>query len=40
MILLYPNQLKVVDNGNLMEVIVKQSYFKSHYLIKAVLTEK
>jgi ABC-type Fe3+/spermidine/putrescine transport system ATPase subunit len=39
-ILLYPHQLKVVDNG-LMEVIVKQSYFKgSHYLIKAVFDRK
>jgi ABC-type Fe3+/spermidine/putrescine transport system ATPase subunit len=39
-ILLYPHQLKVVDNG-LMEVIVKQSYFKgSHYLIKAVFERK
>jgi ABC-type proline/glycine betaine transport system ATPase subunit len=39
-ILLYPHQLKVVDNG-LMDVIVKQSYFKgSHYLIKAVFERK
>jgi ABC-type Fe3+/spermidine/putrescine transport system ATPase subunit len=39
-ILLYPHQLKVVDNG-LMGVIVKQSYFKgSHYLIKAVFDRK
>ncbi len=34
-VLLYPHQLKVVDNG-LMKAIVKQSYFKGgHYLIKA-----
>jgi ABC-type proline/glycine betaine transport system ATPase subunit len=40
MLLLYPHQLKVVDNG-LMDVIVKQSYFKgSHYLIKAVFDRK
>ncbi|MFQ3173727.1 MAG: ABC-type proline/glycine betaine transport system ATPase subunit [Flavobacterium sp.] len=40
MLLLYPHQLKVVDNG-LMDVIVKQSYFKgSHYLIKAVFERK
>ncbi|EIA10483.1 ABC transporter ATP-binding protein [Flavobacterium frigoris] len=39
-LLLYPHQLKVVDNG-LMEVVVKQSYFKgSHYLIKAVFDRK
>lgn len=39
-ILLYPHQLKVVDNG-LLKVIVKQSYFKgSHYLIKAVFDRK
>jgi ABC-type Fe3+/spermidine/putrescine transport system ATPase subunit len=39
-ILLYPHQLKVVDNG-LMDVIVRQSYFKgSHYLIKAVYERK
>jgi ABC-type proline/glycine betaine transport system ATPase subunit len=39
-VLLYPHQLKVVDNG-LMEVVVKQSYFKgSHYLIKAVFDRK
>jgi len=39
-VLLYPHQLKVVDNG-LMEAIVKQSYFKgSHYLIKAVFDRK
>jgi ABC-type Fe3+/spermidine/putrescine transport system ATPase subunit len=40
MLLLYPHQLKVVNNG-LMDVIVKQSYFKgSHYLIKAVFERK
>ncbi|RTY93374.1 ABC transporter ATP-binding protein [Flavobacterium sp. GT3R68] len=39
-ILLYPHQLKVVDNG-LLKVVVKQSYFKgSHYLIKAVFDRK
>lgn len=39
-LLLYPNQLKVVENGFL-KVIVKQSYFKgSHYLIKAVANRK
>ncbi|TDE04628.1 ABC transporter ATP-binding protein [Flavobacterium hiemivividum] len=39
-ILLYPHQLKVVDNGMLL-AIVKQSYFKgSHYLIKAVFARK
>lgn len=39
-ILVYPNQLKVVDNG-LLKVIVKQSYFRgSHYLIKAVFDKK
>lgn len=39
-ILLYPNQLKVVDNAMLL-AIVKQSYFKgSHYLIKAVFDRK
>lgn len=39
-VLLYPHQLKVVDNG-LMEAVVKQSYFKgSHYLIKAVFDRK
>ena len=36
MLLLYPHQLKITDNGAL-KVVVKQSYFKgSHYLIKAV----
>jgi ABC-type Fe3+/spermidine/putrescine transport system ATPase subunit len=35
-LLLYPHQLKITNNGAL-KVVVKQSYFKgSHYLIKAV----
>jgi ABC-type Fe3+/spermidine/putrescine transport system ATPase subunit len=35
-LLLYPHQLRMIDNGAL-KVVVKQSYFKgSHYLIKAV----
>lgn len=39
-ILLYPNQLRVVENG-LLKVVVKQSYFKgSHYLIKSVSDKK
>lgn len=39
-LLLYPHQLKVVDNGKL-KAIVKQSYFKgSHYLIKAAFERK
>ncbi|GIZ08562.1 ABC transporter ATP-binding protein [Flavobacterium sp. UMI-01] len=39
-VLLYPHQLKVVENG-LMQVVVKQSYFKgSYYLIKAVFNRK
>ncbi|WP_413999214.1 ABC transporter ATP-binding protein [Flavobacterium sp. W1B] len=39
-VLLYPHQLKLVDNG-LMKVVAKQSYFKgSHYLIKAVFDRK
>lgn len=39
-ILVYPNQLRVVENG-LLKVIVKQSYFKgSHYLVKSVLDKK
>ncbi|MEZ7497214.1 ABC transporter ATP-binding protein [Flavobacterium sp. Arc3] len=39
-LLLYPHQLTVVDNGMLLAV-VKQSYFKgSHYLIKAVFDRK
>jgi ABC-type Fe3+/spermidine/putrescine transport system ATPase subunit len=39
-ILIYPSQLKVVENGPL-KVTVKQSYFKgNHYLIKAVFDKK
>jgi ABC-type sulfate/molybdate transport systems ATPase subunit len=39
-LLLYPHQLKEVENG-MFKVIVKQSYFKgSHYLIKAVANGK
>jgi len=39
-ILLYPHQLKVVENG-LLKVTVKQSYFKgNHYLVKAVFDRK
>ncbi|CAM3609342.1 multiple sugar-binding ABC transporter, ATP-binding protein [Flavobacterium saliperosum S13] len=39
-LLLYPHQLKVVENG-LLRVTVKQSYFKgSHYLVKAVFDRK
>lgn len=39
-LLLYPHQLKVVDNG-MMQVVVKQCYFKgSHYLIKAAFERK
>jgi ABC-type Fe3+/spermidine/putrescine transport system ATPase subunit len=39
-ILLYPHQLKVVENG-ILKVTVKQSYFKgSHYLIKAIVDRK
>jgi ABC-type Fe3+/spermidine/putrescine transport system ATPase subunit len=39
-VLLYPNQLKVVDNG-MLSAVVKQSYFKGgHYLIKAVFDRK
>lgn len=39
-VLLYPHQLKVVENG-LMQVVVKQSYFKgSYYLIKAVFNRR
>ena len=39
-ILVYPHQLKVVDNGPL-KVFVKQSYFKgSRYLVKAVFDRK
>ena len=39
-LLLYPHQLKVVEEGK-MKVIVKQCYFKgSHYLIKAAFERK
>jgi ABC-type Fe3+/spermidine/putrescine transport system ATPase subunit len=39
-LLLYPHQLKVVDNG-IMKAVVKQSYFKgSHYLIKAAFERR
>ncbi|WP_418263816.1 ABC transporter ATP-binding protein [Flavobacterium faecale] len=39
-VLLYPHQLKLVENG-LMKVTVKQSFFKgSYYLIKAVFNRK
>jgi len=39
-LLLYPHQLKVVDEGK-MKAIVKQCYFKgSHYLIKAAFERK
>ena len=39
-VLLYPHQLKVAENG-LMNVLVKQSYFKGgYYLIKAVFDRK
>lgn len=39
-LLLYPHQLKVVDNG-MLKVIVKQSYYKgSHYLIKAAFEKR
>jgi ABC-type Fe3+/spermidine/putrescine transport system ATPase subunit len=39
-LLLYPYQLKVVDNG-MMHVVVKQCYFKgSHYLIKAAFERR
>ncbi|MNX68255.1 Sulfate/thiosulfate import ATP-binding protein CysA [compost metagenome] len=39
-ILVYPYQLKAVDNGPL-KVVVKQSYFKgSRYLVKAVFDRK
>jgi len=39
-ILLYPHQLKVVENG-LLKAVVKQSFFKgSRYLIKAVFDRK
>jgi ABC-type Fe3+/spermidine/putrescine transport system ATPase subunit len=40
LLLLYPHQLKVVDNG-MMRVLVKQCYFKgSHYLIKAAFERR
>jgi ABC-type Fe3+/spermidine/putrescine transport system ATPase subunit len=40
LLLLYPHQLKVVDNG-MMKAIVKDSYFKgSHYLIKAAFERR
>lgn len=40
LLLLYPHQLKVVDNG-MMKAVVKQSYFKgSHYLIKAAFERR
>lgn len=39
-ILLYPHQLKVVENG-ILRAVVKQSYFKgNHYLVKAVFDRK
>ena len=39
-LLLYPHQLKVADEGK-MKVIVKQCYFKgSHYLVKAAFERK
>ena len=39
-LLLYPHQLKVVDNG-MMQVVVKQCYFKgSHYLVKAAFEKR
>jgi ABC-type Fe3+/spermidine/putrescine transport system ATPase subunit len=39
-LLLYPHQLKVVEEGK-MKVIVKQCYFKgSHYLVKAAFERK
>ena len=40
LLLLYPHQLKVVDNG-MMKAIVKDSYYKgSHYLIKAAFERR
>jgi ABC-type Fe3+/spermidine/putrescine transport system ATPase subunit len=40
LLLLYPHQLKVVDNG-MMKAVVKDSYFKgSHYLIKAAFERR
>lgn len=39
-VLLYPHQLRVVENGK-MKVLAKQSYYKgSHYLIKGVFDRK
>ncbi|MGO4905723.1 ABC transporter ATP-binding protein [Flavobacterium sp. W20_MBD1_R3] len=39
-LLLYPHQLKVVDNG-IMKAVVKQCYFKgSHYLVKAAYEKR
>jgi ABC-type Fe3+/spermidine/putrescine transport system ATPase subunit len=39
-LLLYPHQLKVVDNAN-MKAVVKQCYFKgSHYLVKAAFERR
>ncbi|HQK41097.1 MAG TPA: ABC transporter ATP-binding protein [Flavobacterium alvei] len=39
-LIIYPHQLKVVEEGNI-TVIVKQSYFKgNHYLIKAAFERK
>ena len=39
-LLLYPHQLKVVDNA-IMKVVVKQCYFKgSHYLVKAAFERR
>ena len=39
-LLLYPHQLKVVEEGK-MKAVVKQSYFKgSHYLVKAAFERK
>lgn len=39
-LLLYPHQLKVVENG-MLKVVVKQCYFKgSHYLVKVVFDRK
>ncbi|SHN78638.1 ABC-type Fe3+/spermidine/putrescine transport systems, ATPase components [Flavobacterium fryxellicola] len=40
LLLLYPHQLKVVDNA-LMKAVVKQCYFKgSHYLVKAAFEKR
>ena len=39
-LILYPHQLKVVDNA-LMKAVVKQCYFRgSHYLIKAAFERR